>query len=73
MNEICHKENSPLQIVESIEQLKLIEYGFHIKSINTVLNFPSINLPEDVDKVKEVFKKSPQQSSILDEILTSTI
>jgi 3-deoxy-manno-octulosonate cytidylyltransferase (CMP-KDO synthetase) len=73
MNEICNRENSPLQIAESIEQLKLIEYGFHLKSIYTTFNFPSINLPEDVDKVREVLRTSPQQSRILDEILTSTI
>ena len=73
MSEICHNENSPLQIAESIEQLKFIEYGFLIKSISTVFNFPSINLLEDVEKVKEAFRTSPQQSRILDEILTSTI
>jgi len=73
MNEICHNENSPLQIAESIEQLKFIEYGFLIKSISTDFNFPSINLLEDVEKVKEVFRTTPQQSRILDEILTSTI
>ena len=73
MCEICNKHNSPLQIAESIEQLKFIEYGFLIKSISTVFNFPSINLLEDVEKVKEAFRTSPQQSRILDEILTSTI
>ena len=73
MNEVCEKYNSPLQIAESIEQLKFVEYGFPIKSISTDFNFPSINLFEDVEKVKEVFRTSPQQSRILDEILTSTI
>ena len=73
MNEVCGKHNSPLQIAESIEQLKFIEYGLPIKSISTDFNFPSINLFGDVEKVKEVFRKSPQQSRILDEILTSTI
>ena len=72
INEICHNENSPLQIAESIEQLKFIEYGFLIKSISTDFNFPSINLLEDVEKVKEVFKTSPQQSRILDEIFSIT-
>ena len=72
INEICHNENSPLQLAESIEQLKFIEYGFLIKSISTDFNFPSINLLEDVEKVKEVFKTSPQQSRILDEIFSIT-
>jgi len=70
MNEICRKENSRLQMAESIEQLKFIEYGFLIKSIATAFNFPSINLLEDVDKVKEVIRTSPQQSRMLDEILS---
>jgi len=72
MYEICRKENSPLQIAESIEQLKFIEYGFHINSISTDFNFPSINLLEDVEKVKEVFKTSSQQNGILNEILSAT-
>ena len=70
MNEICEKQNSPLQIAESIEQLKFIEYGFLIKSISTVFNFPSVNLLEDVEKVKEAFRTSPQQSRILHEIFS---
>ena len=70
MNEICHNENSPLQIAESIEQLKFIEYGFLIKSISTDFNFPSINLLEDVEKVKEVLKTSPLQNGILNEIFS---
>ena len=72
MNEICHNENSPLQIAESIEQLKFIEYGFPIKSISTDFNFPSINLLEDVEKVKEVFRTSPLQNGILNEIFSLT-
>ena len=72
MSEICDKQNSPLQIAESIEQLKFIEHGFLIKSISTDFNFPSINVLEDVETVKEIFRTSPQQSRILDEILTST-
>jgi len=70
MDAICKKKNSRLQIAESIEQLKFIEYGFHIKSISTDFNFPSINLLEDVEKVKEVIRTSPQQSGILNEIFS---
>lgn len=72
MNKICYNENSPLQIAESIEQLKFIEYGFLIKSISTDFNLPSINLREDVEKVKEVFRNSPQQNGILNEISSIT-
>lgn len=72
MNEVCQKENSPLQIAESIEQLKFVEYGFPIKSISTDLNFPSINLLQDVEKVKEVFRISPLQNEILNEIFSFT-
>jgi 3-deoxy-manno-octulosonate cytidylyltransferase (CMP-KDO synthetase) len=72
MNEICHKANSPLQLSESIEQLKFIEYGFYLKSINTVFNFPSVNLLEDVKKVKEVLRTSSQQRGYLNDLLTFT-
>ena len=72
MSEICNKHNSPLQIAESIEQLKFIEYGFLIKSISTDFNFPSVNLLEDIDKIKEVLRTSPQQKGILSEIFSIT-
>jgi len=59
-------------LAESIEQLKFIEYGFYLKSINTAFDFPSVNLLEDVKKVKEVLRTSSQQREYLNDLLTFT-
>jgi 3-deoxy-manno-octulosonate cytidylyltransferase (CMP-KDO synthetase) len=73
LNDICRKENSKLQSAESIEQLKFIEYGYSIKSLPTDNNFPSINIPEDIARIKEAIKTSPQQSRILNEVIAFSV
>lgn len=69
---INQKKATPLQIAESIEQLRFLEYGLRINSLSSKFNFPSINVPEDVEKVKEVLKGSPLQIQILNDVLSFT-
>jgi 3-deoxy-manno-octulosonate cytidylyltransferase (CMP-KDO synthetase) len=70
LNEICQKENGVLQSAESIEQLKFIEYGFEINSVQTQHNFTSINTIEDVLKVRELLSQSPLQIETLSDVLS---
>ena len=72
LEDISTKPNSPLQVAESIEQLKFIEYGYSIKSLSTKFNFPSINVNEDVMKVNEILNTSSKQSRILSDVLSTT-
>ena len=60
---------TPLEMSESIEQLKFLELGFKIRSIMTPLSYPSINLPEDVEIVSEILLTDNKQVEVLKKIL----
>ena len=55
--EIFHQlENTPLQLIEDIEQLKILEHGFRILSFPTPFyNEISVNTPEDLDYIKNKY------------------
>lgn len=62
-------DSTPLEMSESIEQLKFLELGFKIRSIMTPLSYPSINLPEDVEVVSEILLTDYKQVEVLKKIL----
>lgn len=56
-----------IEKIESIEQMRVIENGFKLSSIELEENFPSINEKADFNKVLNVLKKSQVQKDILKE------
>lgn len=44
---------TPLQIAEDLEQLKVLEHGYKIKAIVVESNSPGVNTPEDIKKVEQ--------------------
>lgn len=62
-------EPTPLEMSESIEQLKFLELGHKIRSIMTPFSYPSINLPEDVEIVSEILLTDNKQVEVLQKIL----
>mgnify|MGYP002632875913 CR=1 FL=1 len=60
---------TPLEVSESIEQLKFLELGFKIRSIMTPLSYPSINLNEDVEIVSGILLTDNKQVEVLKKIL----
>ncbi|MCE5294973.1 MAG: 3-deoxy-manno-octulosonate cytidylyltransferase [Chlamydiales bacterium] len=44
---------TPLQLVEDLEQLKVLEAGFKIKVVYTDVCSPAVDIPEDIQKVTE--------------------
>lgn len=48
---------SNLEKVERLEQLRVLESGFRIKVIETNYDTIGVDTPEDLEKVKEYFKK----------------
>lgn len=69
MKMICENESTPLEESESIEQMKYIELGGDIVSVNTLWNFTSINLPTDVLKVLEVMESSSIQKQLVAQVI----
>ncbi len=50
-------EPSMLEREESLEQLRLLENGYRIRCVETTVDSPGINTPEDLDRVRRVFRE----------------
>ena len=70
LERICKSESTSLEKSQSIEQLRFLELGGSILSLETLVNFPSINLPSDIEKVNSIFDSNSDQSAILTQIIT---
>jgi len=57
-----------IEISESIEQMKIIELGMNIFAVNTKLNYPSVNTPEEALLVERILDMDPRQKQILEMI-----
>jgi 3-deoxy-manno-octulosonate cytidylyltransferase (CMP-KDO synthetase) len=69
MKMICENKSTPIEESESIEQMKYLELGGDIVSVNTLSNFTSINLPADVLKVLEVMESSSVQKQLVAQVI----
>ena len=54
---------------ESIEQLRILEHGYTLKSVPVSHSLPSINEPGEVDAVLEAIQSDSEQKSLLDRVL----
>jgi len=52
---IVSLQQSTLEITESLEQLRWMENGYHIETIITNFENQSIDTPDDLEKIKEVY------------------
>jgi 3-deoxy-manno-octulosonate cytidylyltransferase (CMP-KDO synthetase) len=49
--QLIELEPTILEQIESLEQLRWLYYGFKIKLVETTIETPNIDVPEDVQKV----------------------
>jgi len=56
LREITKLVQSPLELAESLEQLRWIENGYRIKVEKTEMDTLSVDTPEDLERVKEFAK-----------------
>lgn len=56
LREITKLEQSPLELAESLEQLRWIENGYRIKVEKTDMETFAVDTPEDLERVKEFAK-----------------
>jgi len=47
---------TPLEIVESIDMLRILEHGYKVKMVMTKFNTHSVDTPEDLRKVEKLMK-----------------
>jgi len=51
LEELTTLPPTPLEKVESLEQLRWVYYGYKIRVVETTIETPNIDVPEDVEKV----------------------
>jgi 3-deoxy-manno-octulosonate cytidylyltransferase (CMP-KDO synthetase) len=68
LTEVVKQSSTPIEVAESIEQMKILELSKDITTFDMEKNYPSINLPKDVDKVIEVLTCDPEQIEILSQV-----
>lgn len=61
---------SRIERAESIEQMRIIENGFVLKSVPVNESLPSVNEPSEAELVLEYIKNNPEQKLLLDKILS---
>ena len=62
-------KQSPIETAEFIEQMRIIEHGFKLQSVEVDVSLPSVNEPHEADIVKEYLKTDLTQQALLDTIL----
>jgi len=50
---------TPLEIIESIDMLRLLEHGYKVKIVPTESDSYSVDTPEDLAKVEQLMKNDP--------------
>ena len=49
--------STPLEELEKLEQLRILESGFPILVLNTENRSPGVDLPEDIEKLETLLAK----------------
>ena len=66
---ILESKPQPIEMNESIEQMRILELGYQIDSVLLDKNLASVNVVRDVQLVEESLISDPEQIGILKEIL----
>lgn len=61
--------SSPIEIAESIEQLRIIENGFAIKSVPVEPSLPSVNEPREAEIVLDYIQNNEEQLLLLRKVI----
>lgn len=68
IQEMSKKVASPIEMSESIEQMRIIENGNILKSIDIKQSLPSINEPHEVQIVLDYIKNNFEQKKLIEEL-----
>ena len=66
---VISERNTPIAEIQSIEQLKFLELNLTLQSCLLDIRYPSVNLLQDLEKVKEILKTDMHQQQILKSII----
>lgn len=53
---------TPLELTESLEQLRALEHGYQIRLIETPFRSIGVDTPEDLERVRQIFQKLQEEN-----------
>ncbi|MCB9721125.1 MAG: 3-deoxy-manno-octulosonate cytidylyltransferase [Candidatus Omnitrophica bacterium] len=56
---------TPLEVIESVDMMRVLEHGYAVKMIPTVCDTYSVDTPEDLKHVEELMKNKPLNYQIV--------
>ena len=62
---LANESDSLYQLANSIEQLKILDYGNTLIGVLISNSYPSVNLPSDIEVVKKFSQEDSSQLKIL--------
>lgn len=60
-----------IEVSEDIEQMRIIENGFELRSLHVSKSLPSVNEPHEITAVMEYLQKDQEQMALLQKILVN--
>ena len=67
--QLTELDPTPIEIDESIEQMRMIENGYEVTSVAVSPSLPSVNEPAEADIVLNYIKNNEEQQTLLNKIL----
>ena len=64
-------EETPIERAELFEQMRIVENGYNLISVEVSPSPPSVNEPEEAKIVQKYIKNNPEQQKLLDCVLES--
>jgi 3-deoxy-manno-octulosonate cytidylyltransferase (CMP-KDO synthetase) len=68
--QLMKSEETPIERTELIEQMRIIENGYKLFSVDVSPSLPSVNEPEEVKIVKDYIKNNSVQQELLNKVLS---
>lgn len=68
---ISKTKPTPIELSESIEQLRILESGFELRSVGLERGYPSVNVPAEAKLAVRLLKTDPLQKKLLARVLSA--
>ena len=58
LRRLAQLQPTPLDMAEGLEQLRALEHGIHIRTVETLTTSPSVDTPDDLARVRQLMEPS---------------